>query len=93
MEARIDDDHQLNNDTYVVRNVVNGAIVSKEEVPALTAINMRLRDDYVRDASGGVGRWNKLLQKGGNRLSIHPASWIVSSSNWRLFCDQSFARG
>ena len=64
MEARIDDDHQLNNDTYVVRNVVNGAIVS-EEVPALTAINMRLRDDYVRDASGGVGRWNKLLQKAG----------------------------
>ena len=55
MEMRINDDHQLNNDTYVVRNVVNGAIVS-EEVPALTAINMRLRDDYVRDAAGGVGR-------------------------------------
>ena len=64
MEARIDDDHQLNNDTYVVRNVVDGKIVS-EEVPALTAINMRLRDDYVRDASGGVGRWNKLLKKAG----------------------------
>ena len=64
MEMRIDDDHQLNNDTYVVRNVVNGAIVS-EEVPALTAINMRLRDDYVRDAAGGVGRWNKLLKKAG----------------------------
>ena len=64
MEVRIDDDHQLNNDTYMVRNVVNGAIVS-EEVPALTAINMRLRDDYVRDAAGGVGRWNKLLKKAG----------------------------
>ena len=62
MEVRIDDDHQLNNDTYMVRNVVNGAIIS-EEVPALTAINMRLRDDYVRDAAGGIGRWNKLLQK------------------------------
>jgi len=64
MEVRIDDDHQLNNDTYIVRNVVNGAIIS-EEVPALTAINMRLRDDYVRDAAGGIGRWNKLLQKSG----------------------------
>ena len=64
MEMRINDDHQLNNDTYVVRNVVNGVIVS-EEVPALTAINMRLRDDYVRDAAGGVGRWNKLLKKAG----------------------------
>ena len=62
MEKRIDDDHQLHNDTYVVRNVVDGKIVS-QEVPALTAINMRLRDDYIRDASGGIGRWNKLISK------------------------------
>ena len=34
-------------------------------VPALTAINMRLRDDYVRDAAGGVGRWNKAIAKAG----------------------------
>ena len=26
---------------------------------------MRLRDDYKRDASGGVGRWNKLIAKHG----------------------------
>ncbi len=64
MEPRIQDDHQLHNDTYIVRNINNGKIVS-EEVPALTAINMRLRDDYVRDAAGGVGRWNKLIQKAG----------------------------
>jgi benzoyl-CoA 2,3-epoxidase subunit B len=32
-------------------------------VPALTAINMRLRDDYTRDAAGGVGRWNKIIEK------------------------------
>ena len=64
MESRIDDDHRLQNDTYIVRNIVNGAIV-EEEVPALTAINMRLRDDYVRDAAGGVGRWNKLIEKSG----------------------------
>ena len=62
MEHKIDDDHQLTNDTYKVRNVVGGAIV-EEEVPALTAINMRLRDDYVKDASGGVGRWNKAIAK------------------------------
>ena len=64
MEQRIDDDHELKNDTYVVRSVVDGKIVA-QEVPALTAINMRLRDDYIRDASGGVGRWNKALQKAG----------------------------
>ena len=64
MEHRIDDDHQLRDATYTVKNVVDGRIVD-EEVPALTAINMRLRDDYVRDASGGVGRWNKAIAKAG----------------------------
>lgn len=62
METRIDDDHKLTNDTYVVRTVKDGVMIA-EEVPALTAINMRLRDDYVRDAAGGVGRWNKMIAK------------------------------
>ena len=26
---------------------------------------MRLRDDYTRDAAGGVGRWNKVIQRAG----------------------------
>ena len=41
------------------------AEIVAEEVPALTAINMRLRDDYIRDAAGGLGRWNKLIKRGG----------------------------
>jgi len=69
MEGRIDDDHELKSDTYNVRSVIDGKIV-QEEVPALTAINMRLRDDYVRDASGGVGRWNKLIAKAGVEFSL-----------------------
>ena len=64
MENRIDDDHQLQSDTYRVKSIVNGMIVD-EEVPALTAINMRLRDDYIRDAAGGIGRWNKIIEKAG----------------------------
>jgi benzoyl-CoA 2,3-dioxygenase component B len=64
MEIRIKDDHKLNNDKYTVRSVKDGVIVA-EDVPALTAINARLRDDYVRDAAGGVGRWNKLIEKSG----------------------------
>ena len=64
MENRLEDDHQLQNDTYPVCSVVGDKIVS-EDVPALTAINMRLRDDYVRDAAGGVGRWNKIIKKNG----------------------------
>lgn len=69
MEMRIKDDHKLSNDTYMVRNVKDDAIVS-EEVPALTAINMRLRDDYVKDAAGGVGRWNKLISKHGIEFAM-----------------------
>ena len=42
----------------------DGGIVH-EEVPALTAINMRLRDDYSQDAAGGVGRWNEIIEKAG----------------------------
>jgi benzoyl-CoA 2,3-dioxygenase component B len=40
------------------------------EAPALTAINMRLRDDYKRDASGGVGRWNKIISKSGIEFEL-----------------------
>jgi benzoyl-CoA 2,3-dioxygenase component B len=64
MEQRIDDDHRLASDTYIVRTIKDSKVVA-EEVPALTAINMRLRDDYVRDASGGVGRWNRMIAKAG----------------------------
>ncbi|MEO0603366.1 MAG: benzoyl-CoA 2,3-epoxidase subunit BoxB, partial [Myxococcota bacterium] len=38
--------------------------------PALTAVNMRLRDDYVKDAAGGVGRWNKIIAKAGIDFEI-----------------------
>jgi benzoyl-CoA 2,3-dioxygenase component B len=69
MEVRLKDDHKLQNDTYTVRNVKDGLIIA-EEVPALTAINMRLRDDYVRDAAGGVGRWNKIIEKAGVEFEL-----------------------
>ena len=64
METRIDDDHQLNDDTYMVWDLVDGKAVQKE-APALTAINMRLRDDYTRDAAGGISRWNKIIKRAG----------------------------
>lgn len=64
MESRLTDDHRLTADSYKLRMLKDGRIIS-EEVPALTAINVRLRDDYIRDASGGVGRWNKIIEKAG----------------------------
>ncbi len=62
MEHRLDDDHQLQSDTYDVKMVKQDQIVT-EQMPALNAINMRLRDDYVKDASGGLTRWNKVLKR------------------------------
>jgi benzoyl-CoA 2,3-epoxidase subunit B len=63
-ELKIDDDHKLHGATYPVSQVVNG-VIQKVDAPALTAVNMRLRDDYVKDAAGGVGRWNRALKKAG----------------------------
>ena len=69
MEHRIDDDHRLQSDTYNILDLEGDAIVERE-VPALTAINMRLRDDYIRDASGGIGRWNKIISKAGIEFEL-----------------------
>ncbi|MEH6402459.1 MAG: benzoyl-CoA 2,3-epoxidase subunit BoxB [Sneathiella sp.] len=61
-ETRIEDDHKLLNDTYPVTKLVDGKFV-EEQVPALSALNMRLRNDYAREASGGVVRWNAIIKK------------------------------
>ena len=44
-ETKIEDDHRLESSTYPVLKLVDGAIKRVDE-PALTALNMRLRDDY-----------------------------------------------
>ncbi|MGD9862679.1 MAG: benzoyl-CoA 2,3-epoxidase subunit BoxB [Pseudodonghicola sp.] len=69
MEHRITDDHKLTDDTYKVWDLVDGKLV-QHDVPALTAINMRLRDDYTRDAQGGVTRWNKIIEKSGVQFEM-----------------------
>ena len=63
-EDRIEDDHRLVEATYPVLKLVDGAF-RLVEAPALTALNMRLRDDYVRDCEGGITRWNTIIAKAG----------------------------
>ncbi|MFZ2160081.1 MAG: benzoyl-CoA 2,3-epoxidase subunit BoxB, partial [Bradyrhizobium sp.] len=63
-EDRLKDDHQLESGTYPVLRLIDGKI-QNEDVPALSALNMRLRDDYVVDANVGVGRWNKVIESFG----------------------------
>jgi benzoyl-CoA 2,3-dioxygenase component B len=69
MEHRLEDDHKLAAATYPVFQLVDGAI-KRVDAPALTAINMRLRDDYTRDAAGGVGRWNKIIESVGVKFEL-----------------------
>jgi benzoyl-CoA 2,3-dioxygenase component B len=63
-EDKLDDDHQLESGTYPVLRLVEGKIIS-HDVPALSGLNMRLRDDYVHDCENGVGRWNRTFDKYG----------------------------
>jgi benzoyl-CoA 2,3-dioxygenase component B len=70
-ETRVKDDHVLSETTYDVQEVAGGQIVTKA-VPALTALNERLRDDYIREVQSGVERWNRIIAKTGVtfRLSL-----------------------
>src|SRR6478736_5096972 len=63
-ETQIEDDHRLQNSTYPVLKLVNGQIKRVDE-PALTALNMRLRDDYTQDCVKGMLRWNKIISTAG----------------------------
>ena len=63
-ETQIEDDHRLENATYPVLKLVDGEIKRVDE-PALTALNMRLRDDYTADCQRGLERWNKIIDKAG----------------------------
>jgi benzoyl-CoA 2,3-dioxygenase component B len=63
-ETKIEDDHRLESSTYPVLKLVDGEIKRVDE-PALTAVNMRLRDDYTADCQRGLDRWNKIIERTG----------------------------
>jgi benzoyl-CoA 2,3-epoxidase subunit B len=64
LETRVDDDHVLTDATYEIETVEDGRIV-KKAVPALQALNERLRQDYIDDCAKGVLRWNKAIERAG----------------------------
>src|SRR6516162_704388 len=57
-ETKLNDDHLLTQEEYLVQEVVGDQIVPKA-VPALTVLNARLRDDYIREIQAGLARWNR----------------------------------
>jgi benzoyl-CoA 2,3-dioxygenase component B len=68
-EDRLDDDHMLENSTYPVTRLKDGKI-EMEDAPALSSLNMRLRDDYLKDCSLGIGRWNKVIEATGVKFAL-----------------------
>jgi len=71
-EEKVGDDHALSQAEYVVPQIDNDAIVSST-VPALTALNARLRDDYRREIEAAMARWNRIPEKcGSDRRFVLP---------------------
>ena len=68
-EDKLADDHRLLSDTYPVLRLIDGKIAS-QDVPALSALNMRLRDDFADDCDGGLGRWNRVIEAGGVKFTL-----------------------
>jgi len=61
-ETKLTDDHNLAKDQYALQVVENGRLID-QSVPALTALNARLRDDYTREIQAGLSRWNQIPEK------------------------------
>jgi benzoyl-CoA 2,3-epoxidase subunit B len=68
-ETKLDDDHVLSDAEYPVYEVIDGKVV-KKDVPALTALNERLRDDYIDEINDGVQRWQKVIDKIGINFKL-----------------------
>src|SRR6185369_8894812 len=64
LETRIEDDHVLTDAGFDIDTAQDGRIVRKT-VPALSALNERLRNDYVEDCAKGLLRWNKVIADAG----------------------------
>jgi benzoyl-CoA 2,3-dioxygenase component B len=64
LETRIEDDHVLTDAGFDIDSAQDGRIVRKT-VPALSALNERLRNDYVEDCAKGLLRWNKVIADAG----------------------------
>ncbi len=66
METRRTDDHRLLDQVTGISRVRDGSLVT-DEVPALSALNLDLRREYVADCATGVKRWNRELADAGRR--------------------------
>ena len=67
---------------------VIGDKIVKKNVPALTALNERLRDDYIEEIADGVARWQRVIDEAGIPFKLTPAPQRISPCDWE-FCRTS----
>ena len=63
-ETQIDDDHQLLNDTYPVLQYVDGGF-NEVEQPALSALNGRLADVFIKECVDITATWSRAIADAG----------------------------
>jgi benzoyl-CoA 2,3-dioxygenase component B len=68
-EGSRDDDHKLLDVERAVP-LADAGRITERRVPALSALNETLRDDYVTDCRKGVERWNRTLADVGAELRL-----------------------
>src|ERR1044072_2100635 len=62
-ETRRRDDHRLTEDSVRLARPRSDGTWEDEELSALLALNLDLRDEYIADCETGVKRWNKILDE------------------------------
>ena len=63
-EAARNDDHRLLDHTYAIA-VRRDAVIARDDVTAVNAVNEMLRDDYTDDCAKGLRRWNSIIREAG----------------------------
>ena len=86
-ESNIDDDHKLNNNQYSVLHRSSSSF-EKQNVPALNAMNERLRDDYINDVEEGLVRINNVIKKHGVDFQVK-LPHRAFNRNIGLFADEN----
>jgi benzoyl-CoA 2,3-dioxygenase component B len=87
-ETKKTDDHLLHEARYPVARP-EGDVITVAEEPALTALNERLRDDYIADCQRGIDAELRLPHRGFHRaignfaeLRVSPDGRVVSQAEW-----------
>jgi benzoyl-CoA 2,3-dioxygenase component B len=86
-ETGLQDDHVLSDATYTLSEVVDGHLVERES-PALSTLNERLRDDYIREVQAGIDRWNRHIERVGLpfRLTLPHKAFHRAIGNFAGHC-------